>query len=85
MKMFGQVDVNVNVKASRNFASHLKEFRTWSVKPLEDHNYKFWKKYKEKLLEDSRDRVSRYIQNAFSTRKKVSTQDDYSLIEFWFE
>ena len=61
MKMFGQVDVNVNVKASRNFASHLKEFRTWSVKPLEDNNYKLWKKYKEKLLEDSRDRVSRHI------------------------
>ena len=52
---------SLNVKASRNFASHLKEFRTWSVKPLEDHNYKFWKKYKEKLLEDSRDRVSRHI------------------------
>lgn len=85
MKMFGQVDVNVNVKASRNFASHLKEFRTWSVKPLEDNNYKLWKKYKEKLLEDSRDRVSRHIQNAFSTRENVSTQDDYSLIEFWFE
>lgn len=83
--MFGQVDVNVNVKASRNFASHLKEFRTWSVKPLEDNNYKLWKKYKEKLLEDSRDRVSRHIQNAFSTRENVSTQDDYSLIEFWFE
>lgn len=81
--MFGQVDVNV--KASRNFASHLKEFRTWSVKPLEDNNYKLWKKYKEKLLEDSRDRVSRHIQNAFSTRENVSTQDDYSLIEFWFE
>lgn len=45
------------VKDSRNFASHLKEFRTWSVKPLEDNNYKLWKKYKEKLLEDSRDRV----------------------------
>ena len=85
MKMFGQVDVNVNVKASRNFASHLKEFRTWSVKPLEDNNYKLWKKYKEKLLEDSRDRVSRHIYNAFSTRENVSTQDDYSLIEFWFE
>ena len=85
MKMFGQVDVNVNVKASRNFASHLNEFRTWSVKPLEDNNYKLWKKYKEKLLEDSRDRVSRHIQNAFSTRENVSTQDDYSLIEFWFE
>ena len=85
MKMFGQVDVNVNVKASRNFASHLKEFRTWSVKPLEDNNYKLWKKYKEKLLEDSRDRVSRHIQNAFSTRENVRTQDDYSLIEFWFE
>lgn len=83
--MFGQVDVNVNVKASRNFASHLKEFRTWSVKPLEDNNYKLWKKYKEKLLEDSKDRVSRHIQNAFSTRENVSTQDDYSLIEFWFE
>lgn len=83
--MFGQVDVNVNVKASRNFASHLKEFRTWSVKPLEDNNYKLWKKYKEKLLEDSKDMVSRHIQNAFSTRENVSTQDDYSLIEFWFE
>ena len=61
MKMFGQVDVNVNVNASRNFDSHLKEFKTWSVKPLEDNNYKLWKKYKEKLLEDSRDRVSRHI------------------------